>query len=242
MVAKTYQKYKIVGEPYTVGGRMYVKIDRDGKEQQVRWYSDAEYDRMYPGERAANDHSKDPFWKSQKEVLGFKEGFIWIFTGNTFEHKDWFKENGATYRKWWGWSFPGKEDLGLELPDGVEAVKLMWDTVKKDDENLLPEDQVVAVVETLTYEPSVSEFVGEIGDKLDLEVSLVKKVNFEGGYYGPTTMYVFEDSCENVFVWTTSVNKDWEAGQMIHLLGTVKDHKIYKNVKQTVLTRCREGA
>ena len=48
MVAKSYQGFEIVSDVYVVDGRKYVKV-RNGKGsiQQVRWYSEKEYARMY---------------------------------------------------------------------------------------------------------------------------------------------------------------------------------------------------
>jgi hypothetical protein len=46
------------------------------------------------------------------------------------------------------------------------------------------------------------------------------------------------DAKENVYVWTTA-SKSWEEGSTRTVIGTVKDHKSYRNCKQTILTRCR---
>jgi hypothetical protein len=47
------------------------------------------------------------------------------------------------------------------------------------------------------------------------------------------------DVNENVYVWTTA-SKSWEEGSEHYIRGTVKEHSVYKNTKQTVLTRCTE--
>lgn len=238
MVAKSYQGMEIVGNPYEVNGRMYVKVKnaKTGMERQVRWYSDAEYKKMYPG--AEIDHSKDPFWKSQKEILGFKEGFITIFTGNTYEHKEWFKEIGCTYRKFWGWGLPGDIEVPSILPEGITPIRLEWSAVGADNEKLKTDEQVRKVVESLTYEPSVSEFQGNIGDRIEIELTVNKAIRLDG-YYGPSTMHVMSDADGNVFVWTTG-SKSWSEGSVKKVRGTIKDHKEYKNTKQTILTRCTE--
>ena len=236
MVAKSYQNLKIVKEPYDVNGKMYVQVEMgNGAHKQVRWYSDAEYARFYGG---SVDHSNDPYYKSQKEILGFGAGFITIFKGNTYENKEWFKKIGCTYRKWWGWGLPGDQELPTELPLDVTPIKLEWSAVGADDENLKNEDLVRAAVESLMFEPSPSVFVGEVGQKLELELTVMKAVALDG-YYGPSTMHIMEDDEQNVYIWTTAA-KSWSEGTTHHIRGTVKDHKTYKNVKQTVLTRCTE--
>lgn len=235
MVAKSYQKFELVGDPYEVSGRMYIKVATPKGDKQVRWYSENEYKKLYPD--AVVDHSTDPYWKSQKEVLGFGAGFVWIFKGNTYPFKEWFKAQGATYRKWWGWAIPGEKELPEVLPEGVEALKLTWDMVGADHEKLLPDDKLAAVVESLLYDGGVSEFVGEIGDKIEVDLHIVNIVQTDG-YYGVSNMYIMEDDCQNVFVWATAP-RNWEVDDYVKLKGTVKDHKTYKNGKQTWLTRCR---
>ena len=49
MVAKSYQTLEIVQEPFSENGRLYVKVKtKKGTIKKVRWYSEAEYARMYP--------------------------------------------------------------------------------------------------------------------------------------------------------------------------------------------------
>ncbi len=51
-----------------------------------------------------------------------------------------------------------------------------------------------------------------------------------------------EDAAGNVFVWITSSTRvRFDEGESYWIRGTIKDHKVYKNVKQTVLTRCTKA-
>ena len=238
MVAKSYQGMELVTEPYDVNGRMYVKVknEKTGTVRQVRWYTEAEYKKMYPNEPI--DHSNDKFYKSQKEVLGFKAGFITIFTGNTYEHKEWFKEIGCTYRKFWGWGLPGDIEVPSILPEGVTPVRLDWDMVGADDEVLKPDEQIRKIIDGLIYEPSNSQYQGNIGDRIVVEVTVTKALHLNG-YYGPSTMHIMNDTDGNEYVWTTAATS-WAEGSVKTIRGTIKDHKEYKNTKQTVLTRCTE--
>ena len=64
--------------------------------------------------------------KPQREQLGFgKAGYIMICKGDTYAYKDWLKEQGACYRKWWGWAFASSIPLP-ELPAGITAVRIDW--------------------------------------------------------------------------------------------------------------------
>ena len=96
-----------------------------------------------------------------------------------------------------------------------------------------------------------SQYVGEIGDKIDLDVVLEKRAWFEVksfSGFGTETMhvYTFRDDHGNALVWKTTSGTDAEAGTTVHLKGTIKEHTEYNEEKQTVLTRCRvtqqEGA
>ena len=76
-VAKSFQSMKQITEPYLVSGRMYVKVQnpKTGAERQVRWYTDAEYAKMYPDEAKP---AESKILRTQKSVLGFDKGYITI--------------------------------------------------------------------------------------------------------------------------------------------------------------------
>ena len=236
-VAKSYTNCEIINEPYAIKGKKYVTILYKGHEKQVRWYSDAEYQKMYP--ELTIDHSKDPFWKSQKDVLGFKNGYIWIFTGPTYENKDWFKEHDCRFTRWWGWGWSSEmeDPKEEELTTDIKMIKLPWEIVGVGD-NLIPDEKLAAALDLVLYEPGKSEFVHQIGDKVTLNLVVIKNITLDG-YYGISHMHIMEDEAENVWVWTTQA-KDWEVGSQHTVTGTIKDQKVYKNVKQNILTRCRE--
>lgn len=94
---------------------------------------------------------------------------------------------------------------------------------------------------------AISQHVGQIGDKIDLDVVLEKRAwfdvpSFRG--FGTDTMYVFtfRDQQGNALVWKTSKGLVHETGAKVHLTGTIKDHNEYDGEKQTVLTRCKVKA
>jgi len=94
---------------------------------------------------------------------------------------------------------------------------------------------------------AISKHVGEIGDKVDLDVVLEKRAwfdvpSFRG--YGMDTMYIFtfRDDLGNALVWKTSKGLAIESGTKVHLTGTIKAHDEYMDEKQTVLTRCKVKA
>jgi len=235
MVAKSYQNLEVLTEPYIVKNRKYVKVrTATGTEKQVRWYEDYEYKKLYPEDFKAPRENV----KTQKEVLGFdQDGFITIFKGDTYPLKDWFKENGARYTKFWGWSFGSFAAMPSELPEGVTPLQLQWDAVGNEDGSLKVDSQVQAAVEELLCDDSVSTFIGNIGDKVEIEL-FIKKVIPLDGYYGVSMMHIMEDENENVFVWTTTA-RTLNVNTWYKVKGSIKDHRIYNHIKQTILTRCK---
>lgn len=236
MVAKSFQEMEIVCEPYTLNGRMYVKVKnpKTGTTRQVRWYTDSEYAKLYPEAKADITTFKD-----QKQALGFEKGYITIFKGDTYTHIDWFRASICRYTRWWGWYVVSTEEIPEDLPSGVEPVRLDWESVGAESGNLKPESQVKEAVEALIYEGSDSEHVGTIGERIEVYVTVEKALEFDGAYGRSSTMHLMRDDCGNLYVWNTSA-KSWSVGTEHHIRGTVKDHRTYRNEKQTVLNRCQE--
>lgn len=238
-VAKSYQGLEIVGDVFVSSGRQYVNVKlKSGKTKTVRWYSDAEYRKLYPEVKTAAADTSDPYYKPQKEVLGFTKGYITIFKGDTYSEIDWFRASIARYTRWWGWYIISTEEVPADLPEGITPIQLPWELVGQEDGKLKPEHLVKEAVESIIYEESESEYVGSIGERLELFLTVERTIELDGAY-GHSTMHIMRDDCDNLFVWTTA-SKSWAAGTEHHIKGTVKDHRKYKNECQTVLTRCLE--
>lgn len=233
-VAKSFQSMTQIGEPYLSAGKMYVQVknEKTGNIRQVRWYTDAEYAKMY-GEKVEKSPKE---FKTQKEVLGFEHGYITIFKGDTYANLEWFQKSIARYCKWWGWYIISTEAVPVDLPVGIEPIELKWEMVGEEEGVLKPDHLVKQAVESLIYDASDSQFVGTVGERLDLEVTVIA-ARHQDGYYGPSTVHHMEDAAGNRYLWNTG-SKSWEAGDKRHIKGTVKDHKVIKNVNVTILTRC----
>ena len=89
-----------------------------------------------------------------------------------------------------------------------------------------------------------SEFVGKVGDRVDITVKEIAcitswKTCF-GGRYTPTTTYVWKitGDDDNIYTWKTQT---WLNCEDIpkSIKGTVKEHKTFRDVKQTEITRCK---
>jgi hypothetical protein len=233
-VAKSYQKLQVVGEPYIKNNKTYIIVQQDsGTRKEVRWYTDAEYAKLYPEE----EH-KPSRLRSVRDVLGFKEGYITLFKGDTYPLLDWFHTSNCRYHNFWGWYVVSEESLPDPIPAGLEPVRLMWDSISISDKDCLkPEEEVRTVVNNLIFGESASQHIGAIGERLDFSLTLVKAIKLEDGFYGPKMFYIFHDENDNQFVWSTTP-RELEEGKSYGVRGTVKAHSIYKNIKQTELTRC----
>lgn len=82
-----------------------------------------------------------------------------------------------------------------------------------------------------------SDFVGTIGDVLEFDVATAECVASWDGNFGYTYIYRFRDVDGNVYIWKTGKGILCENVKSIR--GKVKDHFMYKDIKQTILTRCR---
>lgn len=243
-VAKSYKSYTICGEPYEKNGKMYIVIahPNTGNRREARWYTDAEYNKLYPEDKIKIVPGAGTFCggkkiRSLKDTLGFEKGYITIFKGDTYSLLEWFQEEPkCRYHCSFGWYIVSTDELP-QLPAGIEPIQLQWkDVAFEDEDQLRPESQIKEHIDSLMYNPSPSKWQGKIGDRLEKVLTVTKAISIEG-YYGNSTMHIFSDLEENIYVWTTAA-KTLEVGKTYVIRGTVREHKTFKNVPQTILTRC----
>lgn len=91
--------------------------------------------------------------------------------------------------------------------------------------------------ETAKAQLGASEYFGEIKKRDTFSLTLTGTNEFDG-MYGTTYLYRFVDADNNTAVWFSSKNCDLSKGETYQVKGTVKEHKQYRDTKQTVLTRC----
>lgn len=82
-----------------------------------------------------------------------------------------------------------------------------------------------------------SEYVGSVGERMTFVAKTAQLIYSFETVYGTTWVYKMVDGGGNVFVWYSSRSVAVRDG--MNVVGTVKDHKEYKGVRQTVLTRCK---
>lgn len=81
-----------------------------------------------------------------------------------------------------------------------------------------------------------SEWVGEVGKRISIEIEQVALLTSWETMYGITCVWKIVGKDGNVYTWKTGNDIPEEATK---ITGTVKEHKEYRGVKQTELTRCR---
>lgn len=100
------------------------------------------------------------------------------------------------------------------------------------------------VAQDIAERKAISQHVGEIGKRLDLELTVRGVASFQRPVFGSfnrfETRYVvrMRDAAGNVFVWFADAPQ--EVGATLRVRGTVKAHNEYEGEKQTVLQRVKE--
>jgi len=242
-VAKSYQTWPVEGEAFEDNGKMYLKVrNPKGEIKQVRAYSETEYRRLYKETCASPASQSGVAVKPQgpvvKHILGFDEGYIWIFKGDLDNAEYWFERTPeCRFNVFWGWYVVSTDSIPFDIPSCIESVKLPWEKVGNSDGTLLPKGIIDAVVNELRFGGHPSQFQGSIRERLTLTLYVKQIESLPPTQYGAQYIYTFEDADANVYSWKTGVNKDWSIGDEIHCKAGVKSHDTVRGVRQTVLTR-----
>jgi hypothetical protein len=233
-VAKTYAKMTIEGEPFQENNRMYVYVSAPKGLKKVRWYSDAEYRRMYP-DAVILDTTMN---FDARHAFGFgEEGYITLYKGHKVEE---WAENDRT-NIWYNLDFlyytPGR--LGRpNLIEGIEPIVLKWEDVAAEGNMMRPHEEVQKIVAALLYEESVSKYQGQVNEWLQKEVTVRAKKS-DDGRFGTKHMYNLVDAEGNTYVWETGA-KDYALDQTVSLKMKVREHKKIKDEQVTVVWYCKE--
>lgn len=86
-----------------------------------------------------------------------------------------------------------------------------------------------------------SQYQGKVGDRIVINVDTYKCVSSYESMYGWNYLYQILDKDGNVYMWSTSnsLDEEEEGCKLASVTGTVKEHKEYRGIKQTWVTRCR---
>ena len=233
-VAKTYATFAIDGEPFKENGRMYVNVITPKSIKKVRWYTDAEYKRLYPDVTVENDIMNF----NARHAFGFDEkGYILIYKGKIVEEWAETDRTNIWFNLTFGYYTPSKFEQP-NLTDGIEAIKLQWKDVVAHYDKMKPHEEVKKIVAAMLHEESRSEFQGEIDSWLQKTVTIREKKS-KDSHFGTKHTYTLEDSEGNTYIWETGA-KDYPIAQTVSLKMKVKEHKEINNKKITVVWYCKE--
>jgi hypothetical protein len=133
--------------------------------------------------------------------------------------------------------------FGNEYMDNIRVLTKQ-DIVKKEHVALISSAVITAQRELAPKaEVKESNFVGEVKGRLkDVSLLLEKIIYLGSGSFGPSYLHLLKDADGNAFSWITGNKAEVAEGTNVKVDATVKEHKIYKGTKQTVLTRAKVKA
>ena len=224
-VAKTYAKCEIEGEVFIENKRAYVNVKTAKGLKKVRWYSDAEYKRMYPD--AVIEPQDIMMTFNARHAFGFDDaGYITLYRGDEKVLEDWAQTSWPP-RAWrnetFGFYTPAKLFPGAP-PKGITPVKLTWDEVKQDDIHMKSHEEVKRYVDTLLYGTDTPQtHKWDINEWIEKEVTIREKSTDESRF-GTKHTYTMSDAENNTYIWTTGA-KDFGLDVVVHLKMKVKEYK-----------------
>ena len=239
-VARTYEKYEQLDEPFVESGKMYVHVKGPHGSKKVRWYTDAERARM---DKAAGvtPKPKDIMNFNAKHAFGFDElGYITIYKGDVDEIEKWADSHHECVRRnlTFGIYTPSRLTI-KDLPATITPVRLKWDDISDGDTRMKPHDDVAQIVNKMTIDVKVSKsiFQGNKDNWIERVVT-IKSNKVVASRFGEQHVHTMLDADENVYIWETST-RDIPVGSTVRMKMKVKDHKTLKGVQTTIVYYCK---
>lgn len=246
-VAKSYEKYPFVGDPFQEKGKMYVTIHTPKGDKKVRWYTDAERLRMdleaEKKEKAKEEAKNDIMDFNGRFAFGFGDaGFITIYKGDEDIIKQWADENHACtrYNLTFGYYTPSHLQP-VNLPSDITPVTLKWEEVQDHDDRMKPHETVKEYLSNKLFNkaPLVKGiFQGVVGKYIERDLVVAKKKD-EKDMYGVKHLYTFIDAGGNSYFWKTGT-LNFSVGSSCKLKMKVKEHKDIGGIPTTVVWYCKE--
>lgn len=180
-----------------------------------------------------------------------KDGKTYFIIGCKFEDKDRIKELGG---KWDSdskhWRLSHTTELFNTVEVDVDEIYYKDYAGRYNRKNWKVEessyqDIILKAEKSLCLKDDTTSFIGSIGDRLSIAVTYIGSNGFDNpysqSYYAPEVIFIhkFKDNSGNLLIWKTSNAVMFSQGSKLSLVGTVKEHNVYKTAKQTILTRCK---
>lgn len=186
---------------------------------------------------------KSMSFEDWKKFNGFsKDNSTYMVIGDSYSIKDTLKENGFKFSPMLLWHSPVAD---LRLPEGLNYVRFLFSEIfswqgdiSKGIATILCNAQELINQRTLLYqEPSKSEYVGNIGDRLRKIPAIYLGSSSFCGTYGDTNIHKFQIN-DNILVWFTNCHIRLKPKTEILLSGTIKNFSEYRGIKTTKINRC----
>ena len=243
--------------PIPVDGGICYKCKGSGKvTKSIRLYTEKEKEILDRAEARRQEQRQAIYEQRMAEIKaraeeirlewlsknGFnKDGFTYcVFGDDTYSIKDQLKEMGCKYHPLLKWHCSEP----INVPSGYGLISISFDDILKWDEEanigLFKEDAKVFIERKFAEAegPSLSEYVGEIGERLrNLTAVYTSRRGFMGKF-GWTNIFTFKVG-EDVLVWFTASEPEIEVGSTIDLTGTIVAHEEFRGVKTTKINRCK---
>lgn len=110
----------------------------------------------------------------------------------------------------------------------LEAEREMWDAIAQN-----------ALDERSGCDPRVSQHIGKVGETVEVTVMVTGHKYFDGAYNRLVTLVTMQDADNNIYKWFASGMHEYDTDRPLKVRGKVKKHDVWRDQKQTVLTRCK---
>lgn len=168
---------------------------------------------------------------------------IWLVIGeNTYAIKDILKGLGCKYKPEFGWYCTHTVDVPADyniVPVPFDEV-CNWNPITRKVSVKENAKEIADAAKKAAMPKSNSEYIGEVKQRIRDIKAVYTNCRTVEGFYGTSLCYTFKAG-ENVLTWFCSgkgIDPEIEIGETVLLTGTIKNHKEYNGIKQTLINRC----
>ena len=153
--------------------------------------------------------------------------------------------NGKVLGKWKEYTPEHEAKLAEQRRKRAEKKAAEWKAKQEqiEAERKAEEEKAKAEEERIKAEKAKSQYIGNVGDKVELKAVYKFSAWYETKAfcgYGMQTNYIHTFKVgDNTVVWKTTRGLGLEEETEVTLKGTIKELNEYKEEKQTILTRCK---
>ena len=170
-------------------------------------------------QRQENEIKNEKFLMGTTYIINLKD---------TYAIKDELRTLGAKFDHLLNWHFD--KEVVTDYPLIAISNKLLYDNMNSLRYNV---KDIISEIK-MGENGNTGDYVGEIGEKIELELTMYSVFPFSS-MYGDGTCYLFNDSDGNILCWYTTSKKEVPKNVYINSFFKVKDHRVYNNIKQTVI-------